>query len=65
MKITGVKASTIAMFEGTLAGVIGLGIAIIFSLDKTIAVTASTSSVLTGLAFGISAGIVSIILLPD
>jgi hypothetical protein len=64
LRITGVNAGTIAMFEGTLAGIIGLGVAIMFSLGKTIAITASTSSVLAGFAFGISAGIVSIILLP-
>lgn len=64
MKVTAVRASSIAMFEGTLASVIGLGVAILFSLGKTVAVAESTNSVLTGFAFGISAGIVSIILLP-
>lgn len=64
LKVTGVKASTLAMFEGTFAGVIGLGVAILYSLNTTVKLANSTNSVLTGLAFGITAGIVSILVLP-
>lgn len=64
LKITGVKASTIAMFEGTLGAILGFGIAIIYSLNKTIELADSTNSVLAGLSLGIAAGIVSIIVLP-
>ena len=62
--IVGVKASSIAMFEGTLAGVIGLGVAIMYSLSRTLELAASTNSVLTGMAFGLATGIVSILILP-
>lgn len=64
VRITGVKASTVAMFEGVFASIIGLGIAIMFSLNATIDYTEATDSVLRGLAFGATAGIVSIIVLP-
>lgn len=62
--ITGVKASSIAMFEGTFAFALGLVIAILRSLETTVKIADSTNSVLTGLAFGITAGIVSIIVVP-
>lgn len=62
--VVGVKASSIAMFEGTLAGIIGLGVAIIYSLGRTFELAASTNSVLSGLAFGLATGIVSIVVLP-
>ncbi len=64
VKIVGIKPATLAMFEGTLASVIGLGIAILYSLNATVKMAEATNSVLRGLAFGISAGIVSIIVLP-
>jgi uncharacterized protein YybS (DUF2232 family) len=64
LKVTGVRASTVAMFEGTLAAVFGLAVAILFSLGSTVSIAESTNSVLTGFAFGIGAGIVSIIVLP-
>ena len=64
IKITGVKASTIATFEGTLGAILGLGVAIINSLDRTVNLAEQTNSVLAGLSFGIAAGIVSIIILP-
>lgn len=62
--ITGVKASTIALFEATLAFSVGLAVAILYSLKATIAFAQDTSSVLTGLAFGLATGVVSIIVLP-
>lgn len=64
LKVTGVKPSTVALFEGTLGSIIGLGVAILFSLQKTVELTAETQSVLRGFAFGIGAGAVSIIVLP-
>ena len=63
-RITAVRASSIAMYEGTFASILGLGIAILFSLNTTVNLAASTNSVLTGLAFGLAAGAVSIIVLP-
>lgn len=64
IKIIGVKASTIAMFEGTLGAILGLGIAIIYSLNTTIKLAEKTDSVFAGLSFGVAAGVVSIIVLP-
>ena len=52
IKITGVKASTIATFEGTLGAILGLGVAIINSLDRTVNLAEQTNSVLAGLYFG-------------
>ena len=63
-KITAVKASSIAMFEGTLASLIGLIVAVMYSLNTTIDIAASTQSTLKGLTFGVATGIVSIIVVP-
>lgn len=64
LKVVGVKPSTVAMFEGTFAAVLGLGVAILYSLRATVQLADATNSVLQGLAFGIGAGVVSIIVLP-
>ncbi len=63
-RITGVKSSSIAMFEGVFGSIIGLGIAIMYSLNTTVEYTEATDSVFAGLALGATAGIVSIIVLP-
>lgn len=62
--IVGVKPSTIAMFEGVLAAVVGFSVAVLFSLRATIQLSQETSSVLTGMTFGVATGIVSIIVVP-
>ena len=63
-RITAVRASSVAMYEGTFAAILGLGVAVLFSLNATIELASSTNSVLAGLAFGLASGIVSIIVLP-
>lgn len=63
-RVVQVNAYTLATFDGTFAAIIGLGIAIIYSLNNTIDIAASTNSVLKGLAFGLTTGIISIIVLP-
>ncbi|MCX6727520.1 MAG: hypothetical protein NTX11_01775 [Candidatus Saccharibacteria bacterium] len=63
-KITAVKASSIAMYEGTFASIIGLLVAIMSSLNTTVTIAKTTESTLKGLTFGIAAGIVSIIVVP-
>ena len=63
-KITGIKSSSLALFYGVFGSIVGLGIAILFSLRTTVEFTEQTDSVLRGLAFGATAGIVSIIILP-
>lgn len=62
--VVGLRASTVALFEATFAFVIGLGIAIIRSLELTVNLTQETNSVLLGLSFGLSAGVVLVIVLP-
>ena len=63
-KIVQVRATSLATFEGTFAAILGLGVAIIYSLNTTIDIAASTNSVLKGMAFGLTTGIISIIVLP-
>jgi hypothetical protein len=63
-KVNGIKSSTLAVFEGTFAGIIGLAIAVLWSLQNTIQYTQSTNSLLSGLVFGLASGIVSIVVLP-
>ena len=62
--ITGVRASTIALFEATLASAIGLAVAILFGLSATFQLTQETNSILAGLTLGIGAGAAAIILIP-
>ncbi len=62
--ITGVKASTVALFEGTFAAAIGLFVAIVFSLRATINLSQETNSVLAGMSLGLLTGAVGIIVLP-
>lgn len=62
--VVGVKASSVALFEGTLAGAIGLVVALLYALRVSVHLTAETNSVLAGLTFGLGAGIVSVIVLP-
>ena len=62
--ITGVRASTIALFEATLASAIGLAVAILFGLSATFHLTQETNSILAGLTLGIGAGVAAIILIP-
>lgn len=63
-RILQVKASSLAMFEGSFAGIIGFGIAVLHSLRTTVDIAGETESVLSGMAFGLATGIVSIIVLP-
>jgi hypothetical protein len=63
-KITSVKASSIATFEGTLFAAMGFVVALLRSLDTTIQIADSTDSTLLGLSFGLAAGAVALIVLP-
>lgn len=62
--LVGVKASTVALLQGTFGLVLGLGVAILGSLQVTFNLTKETNSVLAGLSFGLATGVVSIIVLP-
>lgn len=63
-RLTRIKATTLATFQGTFAAIVGLGVAILHSIDSVANVKEATDSVLSGLAFGLATGIVSIIVLP-
>lgn len=63
-RVVGIKSSSLALFEGTFMGILGLGVAIMHSLRTTVEVADSTQSVLSGAAFGLATGVVSIIVLP-
>jgi hypothetical protein len=63
-RVVGVKSSTLATFVGSFWAIVGLGVAILHSLRTTIDVAESTQSVISGLAFGLATGVVSIIVLP-
>ena len=63
-KLSEIKATSLANLQGTFAAIVGLGVAILYSLGTTIDVAASTDSVIKGMAFGLTAGILSIIVLP-
>ena len=58
LTVVGIKPESLALFEGVLAMVIGLFIAILFALRTTINLTQETNSLLSGLTFGLGAGIV-------
>lgn len=63
-KVINVKPTSIAMLQGVFGAIVGLGIAIIFSLNALIEIADSTVSVLGGLALGLSAGALAIVVLP-
>lgn len=63
-RLTEIKATSLATFQGTFAAILGLGVAILRSLEATVDVAEATDSVLTGMAFGLAAGVVSIIVVP-
>lgn len=63
-RVVSLKPSSIAMLQGVFGAVAGLAIAILFSLNATIDIAASTNSVLAGLALGLGTGALAIIVLP-
>ncbi len=63
-RLISVKPATVAMFQGLFAAVLGLGVAILYSMRATVGVASETSSMLAGMAFGLSVGALSLIALP-
>jgi len=63
-RVTKIKASTLATFQGSFAALLGLGVAILYSLETTVQTAQATQSVLRGMAFGLAAGLVSVVVLP-
>lgn len=63
-RVVGVKPTSWAMVVGTFWSIIGLAVAIMFSLRTTVSIADSTSSVLAGLTFGLASGVIAIIVVP-
>ena len=63
-RIIKLKPTSIAMFQGAFAAILGLGVAIIYSVRATIGIAGETDSVITGMAFGLATGVLSIVVLP-
>ena len=63
-RVVNVKPTSIAMVEGVFAAVIGLTVAILFSLRTSVQIADSTQSVLAGLTFGIAGGALAILVVP-
>lgn len=63
-RVAGVDSATLATFQGVFGGIVGLGVAILHSLNATVDYAAQTESLLAGMAFGLAVGVVSIIVLP-
>ena len=63
-RVVSLKPTSFALFQGSFAAIIGLGLAILYSLHTTVHVASATDSVLKGLTFGLASGALSIIVLP-
>lgn len=63
-RVVSLKPTTVAMFQGAFGAVIGLGVAIIYSIQATVGLAEETNSVLAGMAFGLSVGVLSLVVLP-
>lgn len=62
--IVGIKPSTVALFQATFGAALGLGIAILRSLEASVQFGKETESVLAGLSFGVLSGVTLVIILP-
>lgn len=62
--VTGIKASTVAMFEGVFGAILGVVVSALYLLQGTVAYTNSTNSLIQGLLFGLTIGAMSVIVLP-
>lgn len=63
-QVLNIKPSSIAMLEGVFASLVGLMVAILFSLRTSIQIAESTQSVLAGMTFGIAGGALAILVVP-
>ena len=64
LRITGIKASTVGMLQGTTFFLVGLAVAITHTISSTAQLAESTESVLRGLALGLAGGFIAIICIP-
>lgn len=63
-RVVNVKPTSIAMLEGVFGAVVGLTVAILFSLRTSVQIAENTESVLAGLTFGVAGGAVAILVVP-
>lgn len=63
-RITELKPTSWAIFQGTFAAILGLGVAILHSINSAVVFAEATDRVIGGLAFGLATGVVSILILP-
>lgn len=63
-RVVRIKPTSWAAFQGTFWSIVGLGVAILHSINSVAQVADSTDSVLRGMAFGLATGVVSIIVVP-
>lgn len=61
VRITSVKATTLAMFEGAFAALIGFAVAVAAWIGLTAHYTAATNSLLKGMLFGLAPGLLAVI----
>jgi hypothetical protein len=61
VRITGVKPTTLAMFEGLFAALIGFAVSVAAWIGLTAHYTAATDSLLKGMLFGLAPGILAVI----
>jgi len=61
VRVTDIKVSSLAMFEGVLAGIIGFAVALIAWFGLVFNYTAATDSLLRGLLMGIGPGLLALI----
>ena len=63
-RVVTLKPTSFALFQGSFAAILGLAVAVLYSLQTTVHVAKATNSVLQGMTFGLASGALSIILLP-
>lgn len=63
-RVVGVKPTSFAVVVGTFWSIVGLAVAIMFSVRTTVEMSDSTDSLLAGLTFGLASGVVAIIVVP-
>ena len=64
VRVTGVKATTVGMLQGTFFMLLGIVTAVSYTISASVQFAESTESVLRGLTFGLAHGFVAIILVP-
>ena len=63
-RITGIKATTVGMLQGTFFSLLGLMAAISYTISASVEFTREAESLLRGLTFGLAHGFLAIIFVP-